>query len=60
MLDPKTLKKNIDLIVKNLDKKNFHLDKDLFLNLDSNRKDIIAETENLQSKKIFYQKKLVF
>ena len=51
MLDPKTLKKDIDLIVKNLDKKNFRLDKDLFLNLDSNRKDIIAETENLQSKK---------
>ena len=51
MLDPKTLKKDIDLISENLDKKNFHLDKDLFLLLDSNRKNIIIETENLQSKK---------
>ena len=31
--------------MKILIKKIFHLDKDLFLNLDSNRKDIIAETE---------------
>ena len=42
MLDPKTLKKNIDLISKNLNNKNFHLDKKLFLKLDSNRKDIIV------------------
>ena len=60
MLDPKTLKKDIDLIVKNLDKKKFHLDKDLFLNLDSNRKDIIAETENLQSKKNILSKEIGF
>ena len=60
MLDPKTLKKDIDLIVKNLDKKNFHLDKDLFLNLDSNRKDIIAETESLQSKKNILSKEICF
>ena len=60
MLDPKILKKDIDLIVKNLDKKNFHLDKDLFLNLDSNRKDIIAETESLQSKKNILSKEIGF
>ena len=40
MLDPKILKKDIDMISENLNNKNFHLDKDLFLKLDSDRKKI--------------------
>ena len=58
MLDPKTLKKNIDLISKNLNNKNFHLDKKLFLKLDSNRKDIIVETETLKNKKNILSKEI--
>ena len=58
MLDPKTLKKYIDSISENLNNKNFHLDKKLFLKLDSNRKDIIVETETLKNKKNILSKEI--
>ena len=58
MLDPKILKKDIDMISENLNNKNFHLDKDLFLRLDSDRKDIIVETETLKNKKNILSKEI--
>ena len=58
MLDPKILKKDIDMISENLNNKNFHLDKDLFLKLDSDRKDIIVETETLKNKKNILSKEI--
>ena len=58
MLDPKTLKKDIDLISENLNNKKFHLDKKLFLKLDSNRKDIIVKTETLKNKKNILSKEI--
>ena len=51
MLDPKTLKKDIDSISENLKNKKYILDKKEFLEIDQNRKNIIIETEELQSKK---------
>ena len=51
MLDPKILKKDIDSISKNLKNKKYILDKKEFLEIDQNRKNIIIETEELQSKK---------
>ena len=51
MLDPRILRENIDQISDNLKKRGFTLDKDSFLLVDKNRKDIIAETENLKNKK---------
>ena len=51
MLDPKTLKKDIDSISENLKNKKYILDKKEFLEVDQNRKNIIIETEELQSKK---------
>ena len=58
MLDPKILKENIDKITENLAKKNFLLDKDNFLLVDKNRKKIIADTENLKSKKNVLSKEI--
>ena len=58
MLDPKIIKKDIDLIYENLNKKKFSLNKKLFLELDSNRKKIIAETESLKNKKNILSKEI--
>ena len=50
MLDPKLLRNNINNISDNLAKKNFILDKKSFLSIDSDRKNIIVDTENLRNK----------
>ena len=51
MIDPKILRENIDQISENLKKRNFILKKDIFFEIDKNRKNIIAEAEDLKNKR---------
>lgn len=51
MIDPKILRENIDQISENLKKRNFVLKKDIFFEIDKNRKNIIAEAEDLKNKR---------
>lgn len=51
MLDSKILRKNIDEIAENLAQKKYILDKDYFIKIDNERKNIIADTEDLKNKK---------
>ena len=57
MIDPKLLKENLSVISSNLKNKNYILDKDEFLKVDSDRKELILENESLKNKKIFFQRK---
>ena len=47
MIDPKLLKENLSVISLNLKNKNYTLDKDEFLKVDSDRKELILENESL-------------
>ena len=51
MLDSKILRKNIQEIAENLAQKKYILDIDYFIKIDNERKNIIAETEDLKNKK---------
>jgi len=51
MLDPKLIRLELDTIAIKLRKKNFELDKDKIIQLDSRRKDLQLETESLQSER---------
>ena len=51
MIDPKLLKENLSAISSNLKNKNYMLDKDEFLKIDSDRKELILENESLKNKK---------
>ena len=51
MIDPKLLKENLSVISLNLKNKNYTLDKDEFLKVDSDRKELILENESLKNKK---------
>jgi len=51
MLDSKILRNKIDEIAENLAQKKYILDKDYFIKIDNERKNIIAETEDLKNKK---------
>jgi len=51
MIDPKLLKENLSVISSNLKNKNYTLDKDEFLKVDSDRKELILENESLKNKK---------
>ena len=58
MIDPKILRENIDQISENLKKRNFILKKDIFFEIDKNRKNIIAEAEDLKNKRNSLSKKI--
>ena len=58
MIDPKILRENIDQISENLKKRNFILEKDIFFEIDKNRKNIIAEAEDLKNKRNSLSKKI--
>ena len=49
MLDPKTLRTDIDNIAEQLQRRGFEVDKDYFLNLESQRKDLQVKTQELQN-----------
>ena len=63
MIDPKLLKENLSVISLNLKNKNYTLDKDEFLKVDSDRKELILENESLKNKKnllsiVFFKEKI--
>ena len=58
MIDSKFLKQNIENVSSNLLKKNYDLDKEYFLTVDSDRKNLIGETEELQNKKNLLSKEI--
>jgi len=58
MIDPKILRENIDQISENLKKRNFILKKDIFFEIDKNRKNIIAEVEDLKNKRNLLSKEI--
>ena len=58
MIDPKILRENIDQIKRKFKKKEtLYLIKRYFFEIDKNRKNIIAEAEDLKNKKIHFLKK---
>ena len=58
MIDPKLLKENLSAISSNLKNKNYMLDKDEFLKVDSDRKELILENESLKNKKNLLSKEI--
>ena len=58
MIDPKLLKENLSAISSNLKNKNYMLDKDEFLKIDSDRKELILENESLKNKKNLLSKEI--
>ena len=58
MIDPKILRENINQICDNLKNKKFDLKKDIFLQIDSDRKKFIAEVEDLKNKKNILSKEI--
>ena len=58
MIDSKFLIQNIDTVSSNLLKKKYDLDKEYFLTIDSDRKNLISETEDLQNKKNLLSKEI--
>ena len=58
MLDSKNLRENIDTVSSNLKKRKFILDKSKFLSIDKDRKEIIADTENLKNKRNVLSKEI--
>ena len=51
MIDIQLLRKDIDMVVSRLADRKFTLDKDVFLSLESDRKQVQSRTEELQAKK---------
>ncbi len=58
MIDSKFIIQNIDTVSNNLLKKKYDLDKEYFLTIDSDRKNLINETEELQNKKNLLSKEI--
>ena len=58
MIDPKLLKENLSVISSNLKNKGYILDKDEFLKVDSDRKELILENESLKNKKNLLSKEI--
>ena len=58
MIDPKLLKENLSAVSSNLKNKNYMLDKDEFLKVDSDRKELILENESLKNKKNLLSKEI--
>ena len=58
MIDPKLLKENLLVISSNLKNKNYTLDKDEFLKVYSDRKELILENESLKNKKNLLSKEI--
>ena len=58
MIDPKLLKENLSAISSNLKNKNYMLDKDEFLKVDSDRRELILENESLKNKKNLLSKEI--
>jgi len=58
MIDSKFIIQNIDTVSNNLLKKKYDLDKEYFLIIDSDRKNLINETEELQNKKNLLSKEI--
>ena len=58
MIDPKLLKENLSAVSSNLKNKNYTLDKDEFLKVYSDRKELILENESLKNKKNLLSKEI--
>lgn len=57
MLDIKFVRDNPELVLQNLKNRNNPMNLDRFMELEKQRREIIAETENLKARKMLFLKK---